>query len=55
MYISQILLDSTQKIVVESETLLQNSVHRLKNLISKYVLTISAVKTKMMAIRGDPN
>jgi hypothetical protein len=39
-------------IIAESETLLQKSVHKLLNMISKCGLTVTTNKTKTMAFRG---
>jgi transposase len=47
-----LLFTDDQVLIAESEILLQKSVHKLENVLSKYGLTISTNKTKTMAYRG---
>jgi hypothetical protein len=46
------LFTDDQVLLAELETLLQKSVHKLENIISKYGLTISTNKTKSITFRG---
>jgi hypothetical protein len=47
-----LLVADDEMIIAESETLLQKSVLRIENIISKYGLTVSVITTETMVHRG---